>query len=312
MRRIAITVVGVLAVAGIVGYVATMGGASDDELRAGATAGDVGAEPGLEMPVPEAVDDLGGLGEGFVAGDEVVGGGSVAELPGLPRIGSAVVRTAALSVEVGEGGFADAFDTASLVAGKYGGYVESSTTAGTDVRSGDLLIRVPADRFDEAMADLRALGTVERQELAGRDVTAEFVDLEARLRTWEAQEAVLLDLMSQAKTIEATLRVQRELQDVQLRIEEIEGQLRYLENRTDLATIQVSLHEPGAAAPPKRLSDRPSLVEAWDQAVDAFLAVCSAVVVGLGYLVPLSVLGLAVALAGRRLLRARPAAPPAG
>jgi hypothetical protein len=283
------------------------GGTSDEATRVGAVAG------GVEEPAgPEPVGGLELPGDIGVVEEASDGAGSVAELPGPPDVVSAVVRTATLSVQVGDDGFQAAFDTASLVAGKYGGFVESSSTAGTKVRRGDLLIRVPADRFDEAMRDLRALGTVERQELAGRDVSAEFVDLEARLRTWEAQEAVLLDLMADATSIEATLRVQRELQDVQLRIEEIEGQLRFLRNRTDLATIQVSLHEPGVAITTKPgPTTRPSLAEAWEKAIDGFLAICYAIVVGLGYLLPLSALALLLWLGVRRFFQPRASTPAA-
>lgn len=306
MRRIALSMVGFLALAGIIGYAVTVGGAADEALPGGArveAASDlVAAEP--EPLAGPALDAALVREEG--AAD---GGGAVAQLPGLPAIGPAVVRTATLSIEVGEDGFVAAFDAASLVAGKYGGFVESSSTAGTDIQRGDLLIRVPADRFDEAIRDLRALGTVERQELSGQDVTAEFVDLEARLRTWKAQEAVLLDLMAEARTIEDTLRVQRELQDVQYRIEQIEGQLRYLENRTELATIQVSLHEPGAVVPAPKPSTRPSLAEAWEKAIDGFLAIWYSVVVGLGYLLPLTALGLIVWTGVRRIVRPRPAGP---
>ncbi|MGH2668969.1 MAG: DUF4349 domain-containing protein, partial [bacterium] len=157
-----------------------------------------------------------------------------------------------------------------------------------------------------AMADLRGLGTVEGQSISGQDVTAEFVDLESRLTTWETQEVVLLRLMRQATSVEATLRVQRELQDVQFRIEQIKGQLRVLENRTSLATIQVSIREPGAARFEAAAGERPSLGEAWDRALNGFLGVIYAIVVGMGYLVPVT----AVALAGwfgYRRLRTRPA-----
>lgn len=307
MRRIALSTVAFLMVAGVLGYLITNQG-TVDELAAGRGGGEepasAAAMPGeVEAGTTGAVVDEAAVRD---AADASVG--SVAELPGPPELGSAVVRTATLQVEVGEDGFSQAFDTATLIAGKYGGYVASSTTAGTEVRRGDLLIRVPSDRFNEALRDLRALGTVQRQELSGEDVSAQFVDLEARLRTWEAQEAVLLDLMAQATSIEATLRVQRELQDVQLRIEQIQGQLRYLEDRTELATIQVSLHEPGVVTAPQEPSTRPSLAEAWEKALDGFLGVVYSVVVGLGYLVPIAALGLIVAFAARRIFRPRPTA----
>ncbi len=235
---------------------------------------------------------------------------AVGQLPGLPPLGQAVVKTAEISVEVRKDGFATAFDGASLVASKYGGYVESSSMVGAKAKTGSIVLRVPSDRFDQAMADLRRLGTVTRQAVTGRVVTQEFVDLEARLRTWESQEAVLLRLMEEATSVESTLRIQRELQDVQFRIEQIKGELRVLGDQTQFATIQVSLREPGAPAaiPPETGSARLSIAEAWERAVDGVVGVAYVTIVGLGYLVPIALLGLVVWFVGRRLVR-RPEVP---
>jgi len=304
MRRVALVLIGFLALAGLIGYASTSGvlGSRDEAGNGAATAGATGAT-GEAAPADGLdfgpVADAGGGG----------GGGSVSQLPILPEIGSSVIRTARIAIEVRDGGFAAAFDTASLVAGRYGGYVQSSSTAGTRVRSGDLLLRVPADRFDDAMSDLRELGTVQEQAVSGEEVSAQFVDLEARLRTWEAQEPVLLDLMGRATTIEATIRVQGELQDVQFRIEQIQGQLRLLEDRTALATIRVSLREASAPIATEDDDPRPSLAEAWREAVDGFLGVCFAVVVGLGYLLPITAVAALVWLGYRRLSAPRAATP---
>jgi len=94
-------------------------------------------------------------------------GTAVSELPGLPPLGQAVVKTGDLTVEVGKGSFSQAFDDASLVAGTYGGYVESSSVSGAEASSGTLVVRVPAARFDEAMSDLRALGPVTNEAISG-------------------------------------------------------------------------------------------------------------------------------------------------
>jgi hypothetical protein len=300
MRRIALILTGFLALAGLIGFAATNGGlGTSDEEASGATGstGRSAAADGFETaPVSDET------------GRDAAVGGSVSELPLLPEIGPSVIRTASISLEVRKGGFGGAFDAASLVAGRYGGFVQSSTTAGTEVRTGDLVLRIPADRFDEAMTDLRALGTVQRQELSGEDVSAQFVDLEARLRTWQSQEAVLLDLMGDATTVEETIRVQGELQDVQLRIEQVKGQLRLLEDRTAFATIQVSLREPGTPAATDDTA-RPSLAEAWERALDGFLGVWYAVVVGLGYLIPLAAIAGLGWLVVRRVSASRAAAP---
>jgi hypothetical protein len=163
--------------------------------------------------------------------------------------------------------------------------------------------------FELALGDLRDLGRVEAQSIRGQDVTAEFVDLQARLRNWEAQESVLLRLMSRATTVEQTLRVQRELQDVQLQIEELRGQLRVLNNQTSMGTIEVSMREAGAPLHPGRKAEGGGLTlgEAWDDAVDGFVGVLASVVIGLGYLIPIIALA-ALGWIGYRRLRPRVAA----
>ncbi|HEU4526460.1 MAG TPA: DUF4349 domain-containing protein [Actinomycetota bacterium] len=305
IKKAALTLVAFLSVAAVVGFLVSRPFGGADEV------GDAGGA--ARAPTEEAAGEgaPGGAAAGAVAETFGARGTAVSELPGLPSIGEAVVKEAEIAVEVRRGTFAQAFDDASLVAGRYGGHVESSSMAGARARSGSLVVRVPSDRFDAAMSDFRALGTVTGESISGRVVTQEFVDLEARLRTWESQEAVLLDLMEEATSVEATLRIQRELQDVQFRIEQIEGQLRVLEDRTALATIHLSMVEMGAPVVPQQPSDtRPSLAEAWEKAVDGFLGVAYATVVGLGYLLPISALGLAVWFAYRRIQRRlQPEAP---
>jgi hypothetical protein len=305
MKRIVVLLVGFLAVAAVIGLGATRGGLGGDD-GGGESAGVTGG--GAAIAPMEVGGDA--AARGMAASEEAATDPSVSQLGALPEIGTAVVKTADLSISVDRDGFAEAFDAATLVAARYGGFVQSSSMGGTRVRSGHLVLRIPADRFGEAMSDLRALGTVEGEQLSGEDVTAQFVDLEARLRAWQSQEAVLLDLMGQATSIEATIRVQGELQEVQVRIEELRGQLRLLEDRTDLATIQVAISEPGApVAVAESDETRPSMGEAWERALDGFVGVFYVTVVGLGYLVPITVL-LAIGWFGyRRASRPRAATP---
>jgi hypothetical protein len=311
MRKAVLSIIGFLALAGIVGYVATWGGGLESQQSAAGGGGAasrapekavgqvVSDQPAAGVPVPSAVNE-------DAAGSSA--GGGLSSVGSLPPIGPDIVKTAGISIEVKAGGFETAFNAATTIAGRYGGYVEDSSMRGIKAKSAELTIRVPATGFDRAMNDLRGLGSVEGQSISGQDVTAQFVDLDARLRTWQAQEAVLLRLMRRATSIESTLRVQNQLQDVQFRIEQIKGQLRLLENQTSLATIDVSLREVGAVVGvrPMEAHDRPSLGEAWDRAVDGFLGVIFAVVVGLGYLIPLAAIAFAIGF-GYRRYRARPA-----
>ncbi|MGH2723251.1 MAG: DUF4349 domain-containing protein [Actinomycetota bacterium] len=230
------------------------------------------------------------------------GTGSLSPVP-IEGTGPKVIKTAKLTLEVREGRFQDAFADAQTIAAQHGGFVSASGTTGQDARSGNLTIRVPVGGFESALADLKELGVLRSESVEGQDVTAEFVDLQSRLRNFEAQELVLLRLMRQANSIGETLQVHRRLEDVQGQIERFRGQLRVLRDQTDLGTIRVAMHEEGVAeaAPPSKLGS------AWSRALAGALDVISAIVVGLGYLLPIAVLLLLLAL-GIRALRARSAA----
>lgn len=123
-------------------------------------------------------------------------------------------------------------------------FVDSADVRDDDPRSiSTVRLRVPVERFDEARRMVRELGSeVVFEDVGGRDVTAEFTDLEARLRTAQATEQQLLDILATARTVSDTLEVQRELLEVRSRIEVLQGQLNLLANQTDLATITVRLH----------------------------------------------------------------------
>lgn len=295
MKKLAVPVVLFLSLAALIGFLSTRGDLGTEEEAAAPREGPARfvaeeAPEAVPAPVPAPAE------EAVAPTDGGLGFSSQVAL-----VGPAVVKTADIAIVVGKGDFDEGFRQALLVARKHGGFVESSVTEGARSRSGSVVIRVPAASFELALGDLRDIGVrVERESISGHDVTTQFVDLEARLRTWKAQEEVLLRLMAQATTVQDTLRVQRELQNVQLQIESIEGQLRVLRDQTDMATISASIREAGVPAD-RPEEPGPSLADAWETAVDGFLAVVSAITVGLGYLVPIAFLVGAGWLAVRRL-----------
>lgn len=105
-------------------------------------------------------------------------------------------------------------------------------------------VRVPVDVFASAMEEIKALAqVVEAEGVNGQDVTEQFIDLEAQLKNLRATETQFLDVLKTAKTVEDILKVQDRLSQVRGQIESLEGQLKYLANQTDLATITISLSE---------------------------------------------------------------------
>jgi hypothetical protein len=196
------------------------------------------------------------------------------------------------------------------VAAANGGFVSSSTTSSADdARSGDLTVRVPSDRFDTVRQALAALGKVDSQSIRGEDVSGQLVDYDARLKSLQAQEDALRTLVGQAKAVGDVLSAQSSLFGVRQQIEQLKAQQANLQQQAALATIQVSLFEPGAPAVARPVDDSRSLSHSLDRAVDGTFTVIGGMVVLVGWLVPVAVLGL-LGWGGSRVLRRRPAARP--
>lgn len=113
-------------------------------------------------------------------------------------------------------------------------------------KSGTVTIRIPSDKFDEAMAKIKELAIrVEQEEVSATDVTAEFVDMEAWLINLKAEEQQYVRIMAEAKNVEDTLNVARYLSETRGAIERLQAQINYLSGRIEMSSITVSLTEEG-------------------------------------------------------------------
>lgn len=282
----------------LVGLAATGCGMSDES---GESQDGGGSAPAIERfrapeglaPVPAPAGG-GQVEEALDEGAAILpraGGGSV------PSVSASVIKTAQLELEVAKSEFDEAVRDAETVAGRYGGFVFSTSVEEGEVRTGTVVIRVPSSEFEAALADIKSEGELTEENVTGKDVSQEFIDLQARVRNLQAQEAVILELMKSADSIPETIRVQNELSGIQLEIESLKGRLRFLEDRTSFGTIAVDFRQAGAPAPSK-----PNAVEeAWQQAVDVTLAIVSGLIISLGFLLPIGILAALVALVFRQL-----------
>ena len=137
----------------------------------------------------------------------------------------------------------------------------------------NLVIRVPEAQFQTAFDQILSLGTrVIQNKKTGEDVTEEFIDLEARIKTQKALELQFLEIMKQANKVPDALEVQRQIAEVRTEIEKLEGRKRFLENRASLSTIMVRLQSPGAIAV-NTSGFRRSIREAVGDGVDVTIAI---------------------------------------
>ena len=159
-------------------------------------------------------------------------------------VGPMIVQTASLSI------VARNYDEASEAIGKLararGGYVEKlDAKAQTgSARELSIALRVPAKQLDGFLEDLRQLGHVEQESQSNEEVSAEYVDLQARLRSAQATERRLIELLAtRTGRLVDVLDVERELARVRGEIESMQGQSNLLLHRVSYATVQVELSE---------------------------------------------------------------------
>lgn len=235
-----------------------------------------------------------GAGSG---GGDIYGGAPDSRDPGLPDLGLSVIKTATVTLEVKDDELQQTLQSATSSAEKHGGFVVSTSVSDDDDDpTGAIVVRVPAERFGDALADLESLGDVASESVSGQDVTQEFIDLQARLRNYVAQEAALLKLMDEAQSVSDTIRVQNELQRVQLEVERLRGRITYLDDQTAMSTIELRVAEEGAVgAPPGDFE------KAWARAKDGLVAVIAGLIASLGVILPIALLSLLVIYAFVRI-----------
>jgi hypothetical protein len=272
------------------------------------------AAPPAEMPPAAEPAAEASVQAQTVADDKIGDLGTIPVGQSTPGIPTRVIQNASLSVTVPEGDFETAVDRARQIAASLSGFVTGSTASqGGDDRlvRGTIVLRVPQDRYASAMSQLAKLGTVVGRQESGTDVSLQYVDLESRARHLQAVETQLLGFLNETKTVADALIIQDRLNVVQLQLEEIRGQLRYLDDQSSFATITFDVAEHGApVGKPAEKDNGWGFRDAWNAAVSGFESVIGGLLVALVTAGPILVALLIAAFAVRGYLRRRrPVAP---
>jgi hypothetical protein len=174
-------------------------------------------------------------------------------------------------------------------------------------------VRVPVDRFDNFVSAVSRLGEVRVQHVGSQDVTEEFVDIEARIRNKQEEEKRLIKHLNETTgKLEEILAVERELSRVRGEVEQTQGRLRFLSNRTALSTITIEALERKDYKPPVVASFPTQLGRTFNRSVEAVVEFGKAVLLFVAAVVPwlpVIVIALFVGLGIARLIRnaSRPA-----
>ncbi|MEX2228307.1 MAG: DUF4349 domain-containing protein [Dehalococcoidia bacterium] len=227
-------------------------------------------------------------------------------LPSLDA-GRTIIRGASVDLEVEV--VADAFERVSQIATVLGGYVGDSTFSGSgEHQTAYLTLRVPADRFGDAIAQIRGLA-VEVQSLttSARDVTEEYSDIEATLRNLRAVEQRYVELLGRAGSIGDILQVQDRLNQVRLEIDRMEARRQLIASQSELATISVSLRPVDSDGPVSETrGPLDAAADAWQASLDTLSTLATAVLVVVVYSWWIVPPALVLVVVARRLWWRRP------
>jgi hypothetical protein len=124
-----------------------------------------------------------------------------------------------------------------------GGYVESRNVWGRDRREATLVLRVPAGVLERFKGSLEELGKVMSMNESVRDITSNYTDVAAHIQALRTERDALLKLMNQAGNLEDLLKVQDRLTDVRYRLDNLESQMRQMEDQIALSTVTLRIYE---------------------------------------------------------------------
>lgn len=224
--------------------------------------------------------------------------------------GRKIINNAELSLNVEN--FDESFNAIQQVVEKTSGFIQSSNSYvsrsnvgedGKDYKEGHVALRIPGSEFYRALNEIEQLGKTMNKSVYGNDVTKQYMDMEARLKSKEVQEERLLDILSKATKVEDILRIENELNRVRTEIEMYVSQLRDWDNLVQYSTINVFIKE---VEPKDKQVSPPKMGNLWDRVKKGFIVttngildIAEAFIVGIGFAFPVIIIAGAGYLAWR-------------
>jgi len=211
-----------------------------------------------------------------------------------------VIKNANLSLEVED--FDASFNSLMNITEQLGGYVQNSDSytrkykAGEkerEFKEGHTVLKIPGDKLSMVIEEIKELGKVTGQSSSGSDVTLQYMDIQARLKSKQVQENRLLEILDKASKVEDILRIENELNRVRTDIEVYIAQLNSWDNLVQYSTVIVNMKE--VEQKDKEVMP-PHIGNLWERIKKAFIVTTNSIldlieyiVVGIGYALPVIV-----------------------
>ena len=198
----------------------------------------------------EAAYDMAYDGDsGFVTGSTAARKESGSETP--EENPEKIIYSADATVETTE--FDKSIEELNAMLSEAGGFVESSSVNGSNYydsargnvsrRTATYTLRIPSARFSGVMESLSRLGNVPYTYMYTENVTAQYYDVQARLKALEAQETRLVEMLEIAETVEDIITIEDKLTDVRYRIDSLQSSLNNWDRRVSYSTLNLTVKE---------------------------------------------------------------------
>lgn len=157
-----------------------------------------------------------------------------------------VIKTGTIDMRVNS--VETAIDNIKTIAKENGGDEVSSDFSKSDsYKKGYIIVKVPVNQYDKTFAQIKQIAPLVTHESSqAQDVTAQFIDLESRIKNKKEHETRLRSFFDKAEDVDELIQIERELARVRTEVEQMEGQLKYLKDQTQYSTIHITLLEDAA------------------------------------------------------------------
>jgi hypothetical protein len=211
-------------------------------------------------------------------------------VPGSSGIDTKIIQTAYITIEVKD--VPGVVETLKTLAVEKGGYISSTNIQNNynNRLSGSVIIRIPATEFENTFSSIKTIGTVKTISTQGRDVTEEYVDLQAQKTSYQNQLVQYNEIMKRAVKVEDVIVIQQQIDRVQTELNRLEGRLKYLNSQIDFSTITINLQEPE----PVGGRSSHTFVSTINEGIAGFFGMIDAIIIVLLTLLPLIIAGIAV------------------
>lgn len=160
-----------------------------------------------------------------------------------------LIRRAELEIQTEQ--FDESVKALNQMVASCGGYYENASVYGGSrrdayaSRSGEYVVRVPAEKYEQFLSQAGDLGYVTSKNEGSEDVGEQYYDIEARLKTQRTKQARLLALLEKAETMEDIIALENALSDVEYQIEQYASDLNRYDALINFSTFRIYLYEVG-------------------------------------------------------------------